>query len=243
MRTNSNLSRSLQSELTLDDLKALMGDRSTVQGDNGGYGRRENMLNHDAYVAHNLFNNNDPSGLRLLGLDGVANKKSSVYPIDTQTIRVPALPHSPDPESLLAATYQRGLTLSGIGAMGLGIGGNVGAGIANDDQGNYSLYGSYGGGLATGTPALEAGVQAAVSNGRTVRDLSGKSYNVSVGGGLGPHATLDGFTGKTDDNRTVIGGGVSVGPGFGGGSVTGKSNTYVSPSINIRDIIDYFKRK
>lgn len=164
-------------------------------------------------------------------------------PIGTGTVLAPRSSYSSNPNNLLAATYQTGFNLSGIAAMGIGVGGNISGGIASDNKGNYSLYGSYGGGLAAGTPSLELGVQAAASNGRTVNDLSGTAYNVSMGGGLGPHISVDGFTGKSGDGTTVIGGGSSLGVGFGGGSVTGASKTYISPSINIFDIINYFNRK
>lgn len=166
-----------------------------------------------------------------------------ILPLEQVLFLLQDLTISSNSNNLLAATYQAGFSLSGIAAMGLGVGGNIAGGIASDNKGNYSLYGSYGGGLAAGTPSLELGVQAAASNGRTVNDLSGTSYNVSMGGGLGPHISADGFTGKSGDNTTVIGGGSSLGVGFGGGSVTGASKTFISPSINILNIINYVKRK
>ncbi len=231
----------------------------------------EGGLNPYSYVANNPINMVDPSGLSMEPMNDAAmrgaigapdfnlmnfsvnsainsfqnriNNGSTYSPIGTGTVLAPRSNNSPSSTNLLAATYQAGFSLSGIAAMGIGVGGNIAGGIASDNKGNYSLYGSYGGGLAAGTPSLELGVQAAASNGRTVNDLSGTSYNVSMGGGLGPHISADGFTGTSGDNTTVIGGGSSLGVGFGGGSVTGASKTYISPSINILNIINYVKRK
>lgn len=88
-------------------------------------------------------------------------------------------------------------------------------------------YGYYGYGVAVGTASGNVGVHTAASNGNTICDLKDTFNNVSVG--WGPDATGDAFWGKTDDGRTVVGGGVTVGAGFGGTGFAGQTNTTLGP--------------
>jgi RHS repeat-associated protein len=142
-------------------------------------------------------------------------------------------PYSSAPNNLSVNTYQVGFAGGVTAALGIGAGGYFNAGIAADSHGNVSGYFVLGGGGAAGTPSAFFGGHGAYSNADNVDDLSGKFYNTSLGGGLGPDVTIDGFTGTDSNHKTISGGGATIGGGAGGGSVTGGSYTWLTPKINI----------
>lgn len=63
----------------------------------------------------------------------------------------------------------------------------------------------------------------------TISDLGGPFVNGSVGAGLGPHGSIDGFYDPYSDNGGK-GGGVTIGAGVGGGFSLGPTNTTVIPN-------------
>jgi len=120
-------------------------------------------------------------------------------------------------------TVQIGGTIQGVWGPAAGVGF---AGIAFDGHGNVGVY--FGGGGGTGAGAMASGgLSVAGSNGDTINDLKGPFANVSLGGGWGPSATGDAFTGWADDGRAIAGGGFTFGPGAGAGASLGVTDTAV----------------
>jgi|GEM_PF-2429688 len=100
-------------------------------------------------------------------------------------------------------------------------------GLALDGKGNVRAY--YGEGLGLGDGAhVSGGLSLAGSNAQTIYDLSGPFSNGSLGGGWGPDASGDFFTGPSD-HGLVIGGGVTFGLGLGTGGSSTVTNTTVVP--------------
>jgi len=67
---------------------------------------------------------------------------------------------------------------------------------------------------------------------KTINDLGGPFTNGSLGGGWGPSASGDFFTGPSN-NGWVTGGGVTVGAGLGAGGSSSITVTGVSPIGNL----------
>jgi RHS repeat-associated protein len=125
-----------------------------------------------------------------------------------------------DPLGLL--TLQVGLSINvQIGPVTL----QGSAGIAVDDKGNFGTYDYYGAGVGVGE-RVSGGLSVALSNAKTICDLAGAFNNVSIGGGVGPGGSLDGFIGSSA-NGPVVGGGFTVGGGLGGGISSTITNTTV----------------
>ncbi|ENW97092.1 RHS repeat-associated core domain-containing protein [Acinetobacter sp. NIPH 298] len=211
----------------------------------------EGGLNPYAYAGSNPVMNVDPSGLIFRPSETVVSDSGSndYYVIRAWEDSVGSMPIYRDwslsldrvasdqieqmnTVNLWAGTRQTGVTLSVNLALGLGVGGNISFGIASDDSGNFSFYGGAGSGAVTGTSGASIAVNNNFSNAKSVQDLSGWGYSTSIGGGLGPHATIDYFTGKSS-HGTVFGGGASIGAGVGVGASINRGYTYISPSINI----------
>jgi RHS repeat-associated protein len=125
-------------------------------------------------------------------------------------------------------TFQLGF--SGTGA-GFGFGGIGFTGLAFDGNGNFGFY--WGGGAGAGV-GLGGGVgfSGAWSNGDTICDLRGPFANISLGGGWGPDATGDGFTGEGANGNFIAGGGLTLGVGAGANSFLGITETGVAPMGN-----------
>ena len=126
----------------------------------------------------------------------------------------------------LAGTANIGVTVSGQFGP---VSGQFSAGIIIDGS-NLGTYWTGGGGPGVGA-RWSVGVSSGVSNGRTICDASGPFVNGSLGGGLGPSASVDGYAGMTKDGYEVIGGGVTAGAGLGAGGSTGITDTLVIPAI------------
>ncbi len=105
------------------------------------------------------------------------------------------------------------------------------AGIAFDGSGNIGVYTTGGGGAGAGG-GVSGGVSVSGSNAQTINDLSGPFNQVSLGGGWGPNASGDAFTGSSP-NGTVHGGGVTVGPGLSAGGSTTITGTNITPLFNV----------
>jgi len=105
------------------------------------------------------------------------------------------------------------------------------AGIAVDGSGNVGVYSTGGGGAGAGT-AVSGGVSVSASNAQTINDLSGPFNQVSLGGGWGPNASGDAFTGSSP-NGVVLGGGITVGAGLGVGGSTTITGTNITPLFNV----------
>ena len=123
-------------------------------------------------------------------------------------------------------TLQFGLS---AGFTVFGISGQISIGVALDNSGNFAPYFTGGVGAGVGLTG-DAGVQITGSDACTIDSLKGPFANVSAGGGWGPDATGDGFTGTDDQGRNVSGGGLTFGVGAGGGSFAGPTYTWLGPS-------------
>ena len=108
---------------------------------------------------------------------------------------------------------------------------NVSGGIAFDGHGNVAPYGEVGGGAST-SPDAAIGVAVHESNGDSISDLEGPFVNVAVGGGWGPHATGDTFTGIGSQGQLVEGGGLTIGAGIGAGASTTITNTTIGVPLS-----------
>jgi RHS repeat-associated protein len=125
-------------------------------------------------------------------------------------------------------TVQLGLTLDLTFPNGFSLTGH--AGFAIDGFGNFGGY--WGGGLGAGVgTGATGGVQALVSNAPCIGALAGGGINIGAGGGWGPSAAGDAFFGPQSSAgaRPVIGGGLTVGPGYGVTSFIGPVVTAVKP--------------
>jgi hypothetical protein len=100
-------------------------------------------------------------------------------------------------------------------------------GVAVDGSLNIAIYNTVGGGAGAGALG-SAGVQLGWSNAQTVQDLGGLFYNTSSGGGAGPAASWETFTGPSQ-HGFVVGGAFTAGAGVGGGASAGGSNTVLIP--------------
>lgn len=119
----------------------------------------------------------------------------------------------------------------------LPFGGQVGAGLVMDSKGDIRFYGSYGGGLGVPTLGASAGPVVGGLNGYA-EDMAGVFGNVSLGGAYAGGADVDVFGGKSSDGtRDVIG--TSFSPQVGGGvhNWAGLTNTLLSPSISLLDLM------
>jgi len=101
-------------------------------------------------------------------------------------------------------------------------------GISGDTQGNINRYHTGGAGAALAAGAV-FGVTVQVSNAKCNKNLSGPFGYASVGGGLGPDASLDTFWGNSPNGSPVFGVGGTVGVGAGGGVNGGISGTGIGP--------------
>lgn len=101
------------------------------------------------------------------------------------------------------------------------------AGVVIDGYGHVGVYYLGGGGLGVGAK-ISGGVSVNASNAKTICDLSGPFNQGSLGGGWGPNASGDYFTGNSP-NGWVYGGGVTVGAGLGAGGSSDITWTEVTP--------------
>ena len=117
------------------------------------------------------------------------------------------------------------------GVSGLGFSLQGFGGFAIDGQGNVAfIYG--GGGFTSGGSAgfsWNAGVNASVSNARSVNSLSGIFANQSLSVGDGLAGGVDSFEGTDTSGQGVLGGGVTVGVGGGASLNGGLTDTVVVP--------------
>jgi hypothetical protein len=100
-------------------------------------------------------------------------------------------------------------------------------GIAIDSSGNIGTYTYYGAGVGVGEH-VSGGVNVAGSNAKTICDLNGPFSNQSLGGGAGLDASVDTFSGSSN-NGTIIGAGITLGAGLGLGGSSTITNTTVTP--------------
>lgn len=121
-------------------------------------------------------------------------------------------------------TLQVGGTIS-VGFMGGS--GTVSVGFAADSGGNVAGFGTVGVGAGEGAGA-SLGFSGAVSNGKTVSDLSGLFAQGGITGGVGAGGSVDVFAGPSD-NGLVTGAGATVGIGAGVGAFAGPTNTWIWP--------------
>ena len=127
-----------------------------------------------------------------------------------------------------------------IGYTGSATGGPLsalfGKGIVFDNSGNvsgYKVYGAGGGFSAggSGTFGLSFGFLANFGqNGpaTTTSDFAGPFANASLGAGFGAHGSVDAFIDPYNTNN--MGGGLTLGPGVGGGFSLTATNTVLTPS-------------
>ena len=109
------------------------------------------------------------------------------------------------------------------GGVGLNLSGGFGAAI--DSSGNITTYAYGGGGVYGGTPGISGGVQASISNAKTVSDLSGPFDNSSFSAGVGPSLSIDGFQGNVGTANEIRGSGITLGVGIGAGGAIGETFT------------------
>jgi hypothetical protein len=127
-----------------------------------------------------------------------------------------------DPRGLLTAAL--GVTID----IELGpVNWNFSKGLVIDDNGNIGVYTAIGSGLGMGEP-ISGGISTSVSNAQTIFDLQGPFSSGSLGGGWGPNASGDYFTGPSPDGW-VIGGGITIGAGLGAGGSSSITVTQISP--------------
>jgi hypothetical protein len=100
-------------------------------------------------------------------------------------------------------------------------------GIAIDGSGNIGTYYLAGGGAGLGA-RVSGGLSVNASNAKTICDLSGPFVGGSFGGGWGPAASGDYFTGPSN-NGWVYGAGLTLGKGLGLGGASQITNTIVNP--------------
>jgi RHS repeat-associated protein len=124
----------------------------------------------------------------------------------------------------------------GLWTIGVGVTVNVQAGPINfnfsggvvvDSSGNVGTYTTGGGGLGVGAE-VSGGISVSGSNAQTINDLSGPFATGSLGGGWGPNASGDFFTGDSP-HGWVYGGGVTVGAGLGAGGSSSITGTLINP--------------
>jgi RHS repeat-associated protein len=124
----------------------------------------------------------------------------------------------------------------GLWTIGVGITVNVQAGPINfnfsggvvvDSSGNVGTYTTGGGGLGVGAE-VSGGISVSGSNAQTINDLSGPFATGSLGGGWGPNASGDFFTGDSP-HGWVYGGGITVGAGLGAGGSSSITGTLINP--------------
>jgi RHS repeat-associated protein len=108
---------------------------------------------------------------------------------------------------------------------------NISAGIAFDGHGNVASYNEIGGGAST-SPDASIGISLHESNGDSIDDLNGPFVNLAVGGGWGPHATGDAFTGIGSQGQLVEGGGLTIGIGIGAAVSTTITDTTIGLPIS-----------
>ena len=126
--------------------------------------------------------------------------------------------------------------LAGRGVFFAGpIGASAGGGFVFDSScnwGTYQVVGFSGGMGANASFGLSVGVLVNTKTdapAATISDLGGPFVNGSVGAGLGPHGSIDGFYDPYSTSGGK-GGGITVGPGVGGGFSLGPTNTTVTPN-------------
>ena len=112
-----------------------------------------------------------------------------------------------------------------LGWFGTGLNIQGGFGAAIDSSGNIAPYSYGGGGGYLGTPGFSGGVQASVSDAKTICDLKGPFVNQSITVGVGPQMSVDGFQSSTSSNPDIKGYGVTVGGGFEAGYTYGETYT------------------
>lgn len=100
------------------------------------------------------------------------------------------------------------------------------AGFIIDDGGNLGSYFSGGSGVGVGA-GFSGGITLGSSDAKAISNFSGPFAAASLGGGFGPSASTDFFTGDSD-NGWVTGGGATIGLGLGGGASSSITYTYVN---------------
>src|SRR5882724_1116343 len=113
------------------------------------------------------------------------------------------------------------------------VGFQAGVGLAFDSKGNVAGYGFIGPGGGEGLEG-DLNLSAAYSNAATVNDLKGIFYDTSVQGGLLATGSVDIFA---SPDETVTGVGISLGAGAGESIFLGRTDTHLTPSINIPNLL------
>jgi RHS repeat-associated protein len=101
------------------------------------------------------------------------------------------------------------------------------AGYVMDGMGNYGAYYSAGPGLGSGG-RLSGGISFGGSNAKTICDLRGPFFGGNLGGGWGPNAEGNMFSGPSA-NGDVYGGGLTLGAGLGAGGSSNITGTIIAP--------------
>jgi RHS repeat-associated protein len=109
-----------------------------------------------------------------------------------------------------------------IGPVAIGIS----TGVAADESGGLGTYTTFGGGGGVGSD-VSGGLTVAVSNAKTICDLSGPFDNFSADVGSGLNLAGEGFGGAASDGSPVIGAGLTLGVGGGAGTSVTRTNTRV----------------
>jgi len=111
-----------------------------------------------------------------------------------------------------------------------------GFGIVVDTQGNVALYGYYGGGGGAGVVA-GIGVNVQTSNANTIASISGPFALAGGNVGEGIGASFDVFTGSGVNNEPVTGYAFTTGAQIGAAVSGGVTNTVLSPSYNLGNLL------
>ena len=151
-----------------------------------------------------------------VGLAGGINPYS--YALDSPTIYV-------DPLGLATVSVTGSINVQ-FGSFGFEYNG----GFAVDSQGNIAIINTGGGGRRLGKGwTASIGTNVSGSNAHTVCGLGGPFASAEGGAGLGPHVSINGFTGRDSRGRSVLGLGVTGGAGVGEGGYVGVTYTSVTP--------------
>jgi len=119
---------------------------------------------------------------------------------------------------------------------------NISLSIAIDTSGNLGILWSHGpaGGIVA---QANAGGYLHVTNAHTINDLTGAFVNPSIDAGDGIDGSIDGVVGRNQDGSGILGGGLTVGPGIGGGVSASVTDTEIMWSTNLGKVLCRIKKK